>query len=958
MAKDVRFNIKLSIDGKESVVTASANVKELAASLGIVHDRATAADRAFARWSQSVTALNALSNSVSQVAGTLNSLTQEYRSFAGAMKAANTMAGKDPAGLRELTAQVTELSKTVPIARDELAGGLYEVISNAVPEDNWISYLTASARSAVGGIADIGEVVKVTSTIIKNYGLEWSAAGDIQDKIQLTAKNGVTTFGQLAEALPSVTGQAAQLGVSLTEMLGVMSTLTGVTGNTSEVATQLASVLTALTKESSKSQKAADAMGISFNAASIKAAGGFQSFLQQLDRTVTAYAEKTGQLRETIYSQLFGRAEALRLVNALTGEMAGRFAENIEALDESAGTMDAAFGQMASTGSAATQMLRNQAAALTDMISRTISGIQPYVNFTAQAGMAVMSIASLTTSMRRLNVQQALTRVRAAGAAVSIRLQSIAARLLGVSETQAAAATGVLRTQIIATEAAITMGLSLAVAGLVEVLSRLIARSRDAREAVDAGGDAQDSYREAAARARAEIESDISALDRVIKSKGDEKKAVEEMNTRYGDLFGTYSTAADWYDTLAAKSKDYCRQLGYEALAAGYKDELAEALRKQAEAQERLDSTPETRKRTTYLGGSNYITENVTNEDWTKAKAELDSYGKEVEDLTARMQTAAGKAADLRASLKTATTGTETTETAEPGGGGDPKSLVSDIEKYRQSVERAVEVNRALGGEYTDNEARMRAMKSGITSLIREYGLEAEGVRELVDEYRNLGRTVSASVLGEPLERLPGFGAKAEGRNPSGLIDNRTDNGDNGLEKTVDLAGAAQEALGGLGEAFGSLSEIIRGNAAQWVSWVGKVLSAIGQAIPAIATLTAAKKAEATANAEAAATGAASSVASIPFVGAAMAAAAVATVVAALASIPKFAKGGLAFGPTIGMIGEYPGASNNPEVIAPLSDLRPMLSQSGDMGGRVRFTIEGRTLVGILEKESRYNSRM
>ena len=38
MPKDVRFNIKLSIDGKESLVTASTNVKELASGLGLIRE--------------------------------------------------------------------------------------------------------------------------------------------------------------------------------------------------------------------------------------------------------------------------------------------------------------------------------------------------------------------------------------------------------------------------------------------------------------------------------------------------------------------------------------------------------------------------------------------------------------------------------------------------------------------------------------------------------------------------------------------------------------------------------------------------------------------------------------------------------------------------------------------------------------------------------------------------------
>ena len=116
-----------------------------------------------------------------------------------------------------------------------------------------------------------------------------------------------------------------------------MSTLTGVTGNTSEVATQLSSVLTALTKESAKSQKMAEAMGISFNAASIKAAGGLRNYLQELDKTVTAYAAKTGELKESIYSKLFGRAEALRQNNALTGNLVAKFDEKHKDSRNSAG---------------------------------------------------------------------------------------------------------------------------------------------------------------------------------------------------------------------------------------------------------------------------------------------------------------------------------------------------------------------------------------------------------------------------------------------------------------------------------------------------------------------------------------------------------------------------------------------------------------------------------------------
>lgn len=44
--------------------------------------------------------------------------------------------------------------------------------------------------------------------------------------------------------------------------------------------------------------------------------------------------------------------------------------------------------------------------------------------------------------------------------------------------------------------------------------------------------------------------------------------------------------------------------------------------------------------------------------------------------------------------------------------------------------------------------------------------------------------------------------------------------------------------------------------------------------------------------------------------------------------IPRLAKGGLAYGPTLAMVGDNRGAASNPEVISPLSDLQAMIDNS------------------------------
>lgn len=81
---------------------------------------------------------------------------------------------------------------------------------------------------------------------------------------------------------------------------------------------------------------------------------------------------------------------------------------------------------------------------------------------------------------------------------------------------------------------------------------------------------------------------------------------------------------------------------------------------------------------------------------------------------------------------------------------------------------------------------------------------------------------------------------------------------------------------------------------------------------------------------------------------------------AALQNATAFADGGIVSGPTYALVGEYSGASNDPEVIAPFSKFKsmiePMFTDSG-MSGEVRFVIKGETLEGILSKMNRKRNR-
>lgn len=73
---------------------------------------------------------------------------------------------------------------------------------------------------------------------------------------------------------------------------------------------------------------------------------------------------------------------------------------------------------------------------------------------------------------------------------------------------------------------------------------------------------------------------------------------------------------------------------------------------------------------------------------------------------------------------------------------------------------------------------------------------------------------------------------------------------------------------------------------------------------------------------------------------------------------PKLAEGGLAFGPTMATVGDNRNARVDPEVIAPLSKLKNMLSDVGGMGGTLETRISGNDLIILLNRSQKTLNRV
>ena len=74
-------------------------------------------------------------------------------------------------------------------------------------------------------------------------------------------------------------------------------------------------------------------------------------------------------------------------------------------------------------------------------------------------------------------------------------------------------------------------------------------------------------------------------------------------------------------------------------------------------------------------------------------------------------------------------------------------------------------------------------------------------------------------------------------------------------------------------------------------------------------------------------------------------------------SVTAFADGGIVSGPTLGLMGEYPGARSNPEVIAPLDKLKTLMKSDQSTGYVAQTHISGRDLAIVLERYNKDSRR-
>lgn len=690
----------------------------------------------------------------------------------------------------------------------------------------------------------------------------------------------------------------------------------------------------------------------------------------------------------------FTEAQQAMLENGNESERAAMLAQIIT---DNVGHMNA---ELAAMPTGKLKQFENTLGDIKESMGAFITGVMPVLTFANQTVLACTNMMKLTTAVRGTAAAiSKMTIVTKAAHAISVlnvgilRRWSRGLQALGLSARGASTA---IRTTSIALKGLLaTTGIGLGIVALSAAIEFFTDKASEAKDKADElkdsiGGlsEVERASNEAYENTRGELSKNIALLENFKGSKEEEKKLVQQMNQLYGETMGYFNSVSDWYKTLTANSETYCRQLVIEARMRALANEAAKLEQQSSEIQKGIDEGiyDTTRKK------------RVVYDD--KISTPLVRVPKGTEELPSELD----KQLELKASidLQKESLEKEMDKLAKEAGTltlpvhGNTGPLGNDI---RKEFDTSVSVeNFTKLGQFTQkikelNESRAHANSKEIVEIDKQIARVKElqslfergryhyKIDNLPEEKRdqpeeielpeNLkdGSTISVPVeidvshISEPLKEMEDAVRESaeEMKRAMGDIGDGFLNAWGGLKNLNGGLSSMTEAITGNGTAWERMSGFIDGaiQSMQAVQAVTQAVTAISKAYQAIKkaeTLTI--KDDTNAKLQNAAAGFLQAHSWIPFVGIALGVAAVAAMAVSMASVPKYAKGGIAYGPTLGMFGEYAGAQNNPEVVAPLSDLKKYISPSNGLSGDVRFRIEGTDLVGVLERRRKFTNRI
>ena len=581
--------------------------------------------------------------------------------------------------------------------------------------------------------------------------------------------------------------------------------------------------------------------------------------------------------------------------------------------------------ELAKTSSGQVQQLTNAMGDLGEQVGGVLTKVQPYVAMAAQLTTATTGFIKLTTGIK--------------GATTAFMAFNAVTKASIVGVIVAALAGGIAYLSSVTGEA-------------TESVKKLTAAEQAAADAAEAMRRVNTEAANAGITARTELEKYIGTIENFKGTKVQEKKLVDELNAKYGTTMGYFRSLSEWYKALKANSEAYCKQLVNEAKARLLADQIAkqemaahDIVYDENGNKRQYDNKREVTKVTKgskYFGKADevYHTEYVGIAGTSEVEKKQAEYNQIIQNINHSREQLQEL---LQQPVEMPVMGSATPVGFAGGEGGpalskiiNPEGLAenfTNLQQFenrlsflRESAKTASHEQLMVIQEMIEETERLKDIFEGKSEDFK-WGSNGGTIRK-VRKLETTAITIPAKIVAEPPKDLEGTGSLSEE-----------------MKETVKASDLVSQSLGGVSSIIGNLSGTLGESAGAWTNYIANILQSVSKAIPALTALTAAK--------------AAASAADVPIIGYIAAGAAIASVLASFAALPKFAEGGIAYGPTVGLFGEYPGAANTPEVGAPLNKLQSLIEPAwSGMPDSLITRISGRDLEIILRKWNRFKSRI
>lgn len=261
--------------------------------------------------------------------------------FDKAMSKVATIADTTEVPLEQLRTEILALSDDTGIAATDIADNVYNAISAGQKTGDAVQFVANASKLATAGFAESGQALDILTTTLNAYKMESSETQRVSDVLLQTQNKGKTTVAELSASMGKAIPTASAFNVNLENLAATYATTTANGIATAESTTYINSMIKELGDTSSEVGKILkERTGKSF--ADLMAEG------MSLGDALVIVRDAGAETNKTMYD-MFGSAEAATAAASIAGDGAAKFAENLDAMNNAAGSTDEAFETMQDT---------------------------------------------------------------------------------------------------------------------------------------------------------------------------------------------------------------------------------------------------------------------------------------------------------------------------------------------------------------------------------------------------------------------------------------------------------------------------------------------------------------------------------------------------------------------------------------------------------------------------------